>query len=431
MKRRTLLSALGSAGLSWHSLAASDSAAPGATASTGQRVLVIGAGWAGLSAAKALRQIAPELNLTLIDREPQLRSLPLSNPWLVGRTPERLARVDLATLASGLGYRFVQAQVQSIERTLRQVHTSQGRFDYDWLLLAAGVDYDYKAWLGDDARAIAHMRAHFPAGFLASELDLLKNKLENFRTGDLVMTIPPAPYRCPPAPYERALLIAWLLKSRHIAGRLTVLDAAAGPPRLTRLFAERYAQQIVYRPHTSGLVIDPFARKLSSDDGEMRFDHAIFLPPMRANKLVEQAGLLGSNAQEQNTAWAEVDPLRLVAPQDARVFLAGDLLGHVSPLFGYYPKTAHMATRLGALAALQIVASSRGFTPAPMVLPESICHVWLDADPAEQLRIEAHYRLRGDGIITQVVRQFDNPQPRDEDVEWGRNLYAQSLGVPL
>jgi NADPH-dependent 2,4-dienoyl-CoA reductase/sulfur reductase-like enzyme len=431
MKRRTLLGAISSAGLSWQSIAASSSTTPSVAPHRGQRVLVIGAGWAGLSAARSLRQIAPELDLTLIDRDPQLRSLPLSNPWLVGRTPERLARVDLTTLAIGLGYRFVRAEVQSIDRTLRQVHTTQGRFDYDWLLLAAGVDYDYKALLGDDERAIAQMRTHFPAGFMASELDLLKHKLENFGGGELVMTIPAPPLRCPPAPYERAMLIGWLLKSRRIPGRLTVLDATAGPPRFTRLIAERYANQIVYRPHTSGLQIDPFARKLSTDDGEMRFDHAIFLPPMRANTLVEQTGLLGLNAQGQSTHWAGVDPLRLVSLQDARVYLAGDLLDAVSPLFGYYPKTAHMATRLGVAVAQQIAASSRGVAPAPLALPESVCHVWLDAEPAEQLRIEATYRLRGDGVITQALRQIDNPQPRDEDVHWARSLYAQSLGVPL
>ena len=110
--------------------------------------------------------------------------------------------------------------------------------------------------------------------------------------------------------------------------------------------------------------------------------------------------------------------------------MVGDLLDSVSPLFGYYPKTAHIAARLGASAALQIAAHSRGQSPAPVDLPQRICHVWLDADPAEQLIIEAQYRQRGDGLLTQAVRQHDNPQPRDEDLQWARALYAGSLGVP-
>jgi len=89
-----------------------------------------------------------------------------------------------------------------------------------------------------------------------------------------------------------------------------------------------------------------------------------------------------------------------------------------------------VATRLGTAAALQIAAHSRGESPSPVALPQSICHVWLDADPAEQLIIDAQYRQRGDGLITQAVRQHDNPQPRDEDLQWARSLYAESLGVP-
>ncbi|MES2877639.1 MAG: FAD-dependent oxidoreductase [Pseudomonadota bacterium] len=425
MKRRALLTTLGSAGLLWSGLGAASTTRP-----TGQRVVIVGGGWAGLSAARELRRSAPELDVLVIDRDPVFRSLSLSNAWLVERTPERLARVDLAALAQTLGYRFVSADVQSIDRAQREVQTSQGRFGYDWLVLAAGTAYDYTDWFGDDTRAVAQAREQFPAGFVASELDLLKRKLNEFRGGDLVMTIPPPPYRCPPAPYERAMLIGWMLKTRRIPGKLTVLDASGGIPRFTRLFAERYPDQIVHRPHTSGLSIDPFARKLSTDDGDMRFDHAILLPPMRANTLVAQTGLLGRNAQGQPTRWAGADPLRLRSPLDERVYLVGDLLDSVSPLFGHYPKTAHIATRQGVTAALQIIANSRGETPAAAALPESICHVWLDAEPLEQLTLEAQYRLRGDGILMQAVRQHDNPQPRDEDLHWARALYAESLGVP-
>jgi hypothetical protein len=141
---------------------------------------------------------------------------------------------------------------------------------------------------------------------------------------------------------------------------------------------------------------------------------------------------LGQDAQGKPTRWAGVDPLRLRALQDERVYLAGDLLDTVSPLFGHYPKTAHMATRLGVAAAQQIAARSRNgasATEPPLNLPHSVCHVWLDADPAEQLRIETQYRLRGDGLITQAVSQHDNPQPRGEDLQWGLGLVADALGA--
>lgn len=427
MKRRTLLGALGAAGLAAPGWAAAPAGQAGAAR---QRVVIIGGGWAGLSAARQLLSSASELDVLVIDRATSLRALPLSNPWLVDRTPQRLPPLDLARLAQAQGFRFVAATVESIDRAQRQVHTSQGRFEYDWLLLAAGVGYDYEAWFGQDQAAANQTRMQFPAGFQAEELDSLKHRLHQFRGGDLVMTVPPPPYRCPPAPYERAMLIAWWLKSQRIAGKLTVLDAGGGLGRFTRLFTQRYPDQIDYRPHTLIHRVDPFARRIDTDDGELRFDHAMLLPPMRANALVAQSGLLGHNAQGQPSRWAAVDPTHLVSPVDPRVYLAGDLLDTVSPLFGHYPKTAHLATLLGAAAALQIVARSRGETAGAAALPHSICHVWLDAQPPEQMQLEAHYRLRGDGLIVQTPRQIDNPQPRDEDLHWARSLMTGRLGSP-
>jgi NADPH-dependent 2,4-dienoyl-CoA reductase/sulfur reductase-like enzyme len=431
VKRRQLLGALGGLG-GLGGLSAAHLAAPARAAGAArQSVLVVGAGWAGLSAARALRRDAPELDITVLDRGTALRALPLSNPWLVGRTPERLPRLDLAALAQSQGWRFVAGEVQSIDRERRVVHTAQGRHAYDWLVLAAGAECDYSAWFGDDTRAATQARTVYPAGFVASELDALQRGLERFEGGDLVMTVPPPPYRCPPAPYERAVLIAWWIKTRGLRAKLTVLDAGAGLQRFNRLFADRYAAQIEHRPHSVLRVVDPFARKIVTDEGELRFDHAMLLPPMRAPALVAGAGLLGRDAQGQATRWAAVDPLQLRAPADARVYLAGDVLDKVSDLFGAYPKTAHVACHLGAAVAQQVAAASRGQAAPAAALPQSICHVWLDADPPEQMRLEAQYRQRGDGVITQSVRQHDNPQPRDEDLLWARALMASHLGAAL
>ncbi len=432
MKRRELLGLIGGAGLGWSSLPGRAHAPANGPAA--QRVVIVGGAWAGLSAARELRLRAPELDVLVIDREPVLRALPLSTPWLVDRTPERMPRLDRAALAAQLGYRFVPADVQRIDRAQRSIITAQGGpFAYDWLLVATGVSYDYRAWFGADTLAAQAAQALYPAGFVASELDLLKQRLQTFTGGNLLINVPAPPNRCPPAPYERAMLLAWWLKTRRIKGKVTVLDAGGGLPRFTRLFGERYPDHIDFQPHTTIRAVDPIGRTVSTDDGDVRFDHAMLLPPLRASAVVEQAGLLGQDSQGKPTRWAGVDPLRLRALQDERVFLAGDLLDTVSPLFGHYPKTAHIATRLGVAAAQQIAARSRGAstTEPPLALPHSVCHVWLDADPAEQLRIETQYRMRGDGIITQAVSQHDNPQPRGEDLHWGLGLYADALGSKL
>lgn len=392
----------------------------------GRRVLIVGGGWGGLAAAARLRRTAPELDLTLVERDTAFRSLPLSNAWLVGRGAEALAARNYAAIAQALGYRYLQAEATAIDRERRRLHTAQGALAYDWLVLAAGIRYDYAPWLGDDARAIATVRRDFPAGYVAGELDALKRKLEAFKGGELLMTVPPGPARCPPAPYERAVMIAWWLKTRRIPGRLTLVDAGGGMQRFNRVFAERYKAQVLHLTHATVKALDPFVRTLRTEFDEIKFDDAIIIPPQQAADLVRQAGLIETDAVGKPGGWAAFDPLHLHAIDDERVFLVGDLLGRASPLFGAYPKSAHMAVRLGQIAADGIIARARGVAPAP-TLPESVCLVHTDAEPPEAMRIEAAYRRRGDGLIAQTVRQHEDPQPRGEDRQWAQALYAEIL----
>ncbi|MDP3511635.1 MAG: FAD-dependent oxidoreductase [Sulfuritalea sp.] len=391
-----------------------------------RRVLIGGGGWGGLTAARRLRQLAPQLDVVLIERQAVFRSLPLSNKWLVDRTPDALSQQDYARVAGAHGYRVIRAEVTAIDRELRRVHTARGSLGYDWLILAAGIRHDYAAWFGDDVRATDQARRLYPAGFMADELDAVKRKLAEFKGGDLLMTIPPSPARCPPAPYERAVMIAWMLKTRRIRGRLILVDPGGGMQRFNRVFAERYKDQIVHLTHAPVKSIDPFTRTLSTEFDEIKFDDAILIPPQQAADLVWQAGLVGRDAAGRADGWAGFDPLHLHAIGDERVFLVGDLLGKASPLFGHYPKSAHLACHLGRIAAAEIAARAQGKLPQPQ-LPESICHVYTDAEPMEMLRIDASYRLRGDGLIAQTVRQHEDPQPRGEDAQWAQGLYREML----
>lgn len=391
-----------------------------------QRVVIIGGGWGGLSAAHRLRQAASELEVLLIERDATFRSLPLSNKWLVGRTPAVPVRQDYAAIARAQGYRLLPAEVIAIDRERREVHTDHGAQAYDWLILAAGIRYDYSPWLGDDMNAIAAAQTLYPAGFMARELDGLRRKLDGFKGGDLLMTVPPGPSRCPPAPYERAVMIAWWLKTRRIRGRLVLVDAGGGMQRFNRVFAERYKDQVLHLTHATVKTFDPFARTLSTEFDDLKFDDAIIIPPQGAADIVRQAGLVEVDAAGRPGIWAAFDPVHLHAVGDERAFLVGDLLGRASPLFGHYPKSAHMASRLGRIAADEIVARSRGHLPESE-LPESVCHVFTDVEPMEMMRIETKYRFRGDGLITQTVRQFDDPQPRGEDVQWAQGLYSELL----
>lgn len=397
-------------------------------AAKGRRVAVVGGGWGGLSAARHLRALAPELEVVLLERNPSFFSLPLSNKWLAGLVDGTLLSHDYRAAARTFGYAFLQAEVSAIDRDKRRVHTAGGTLDYDWLVLAVGIRHDYAAWFGEERRAIERARQDFFCAWTpGGEFRALKAKLENFKRGDLVMTIPPPPYRCQPAPYERALVIGHLFKARAVPARLTLLDPNQVPQHFADVFEEQYKDQIAVVPHARIKSVDPFAKTLATEFDDIRFDDALLMPPQQAGDLAWQAGLIGRDAAGKPTGWAAQDPLHLHAAGDERVFLAGDLIDRASPLFGHYPKSGHLAARLGRIAAAEIAARARGGA-AETLLPESSCFVTTRLSPPESLRIGTHYRLRGDGLIVQTTKQDADFNPRGEDVDWAKEMFRELLG---
>jgi len=391
-----------------------------------RRVVIVGGGWGGLAAARRLRELAPDLDVVLIERGAAFRSLPMSNKWLTGLSDGGRRSQDHAVTARAFGYTAIRAEVTAIDRDRRRVVTADGSVGYDWLVLAAGIRYDYAPWFGDDAKAAGQAKASYPAGFVADELEAVKRKLAGFEGGTLVMTVPPGPYRCTPSPYERAVMIASMFKRRKLKARLVLVDAGAGMQAFNRVFAERYRDQIEHLPHSAIKAIDPYRRTIATEFDDLRFDDAILIPPQQAADLAWQADLVARNADGRATGWGAVDPVRLHVPGDERIFLIGDLIDRVSPLFGHYPKTGHMANRQGRIVAGEIAARAAGRLAEP-ALPDSICHVFPDVEPMESVRIEAKYHFRGDGLIAQSVRQQGDPQPRGEDIEWAKAKYADFL----
>ncbi len=396
-------------------------------ASKGRRVVIVGGGWGGLSAARHLRALAPDLEVVLLERNPSFFSLPLSNKWLAGLVGEKLLTHNYRAAAKAYGYSFLQAEVTALDRERRRVHSARGTLDYDWLVLAVGIRHDYAAWFGDDARAIAQTRQNFFCAWTpGGEFHALKAKLDNFKGGDFVMTIPPPPYRCQLAVYERALVIGHLFKTRAVPARLTLLDPNPPPQRFADVFEDRYGDQIAVVPHARVKSLDPFAKTVVTEFDDIRFDDALLMPPQQAGDLAWQAGLIGRIADGKPSGWAAQEPLHLYAVGDERIFLVGDLIDSASPLFGHYPKSGHLAARLGRIAAQEIAARASGKAPETM-LPESSCFVSTRMEPLESLRIDTQYRLRGDGLIAQTTKQHFDPNPRGEDEDWAKGMFGEML----
>ncbi|HEX6735780.1 MAG TPA: FAD-dependent oxidoreductase [Azonexus sp.] len=385
------------------------------------RVVVIGGGWAGLAAARAL---SGACEVVLVERNARFVSLPLSNRWLAGRVDARRLQHDYAPAAAAFGYRFLAGEVHAIDRSARRVDTSAGALPYDWLVLASGISEDPGALFSGDAGAIRHYREHLASSYTAdASLDAPKRRLDAFTGGEFLMTLPLAPYRCPPAPYERAVVVAHAIRSRRLKARLTVVDPNPPWPAYQRVFAERFREQVSYLPNTRLRQLDPYRQVATLDIDEVKFDAAIVMPPQGAGPLCWAAGLTAANS-----AWAATEPRHFQALADERVFVVGDSVGAVSPLFGHYPKTGQLASRMGRIAAAEILARIAGSSSEP-ALPDSTCYAYVDLEPAEYVRIDTSYRLRGDGVLQQTVRQHREYHPAGEDEAWLAAEQGELLGV--
>ena len=395
-----------------------------------RRVVIVGGGWGGLSAARHLRLLAPGLEVTVVDRQAAFSSFALSNRWLVDPSAPPWARHDYLRLAAGFGYRFVHAEVEGIDLVRRQVATSSGALDYDWLVLSPGIREHWAAWQVDDAGAVAELRRrHGGAMFHAADLPALKARLMAFKGGDLLLTIPPAPYRCPPAPYERALFLAHWLKTRKIPGKLVIADPNPILPAFRNVLLDRYKDQVTYLDHASIRSVDPVRRTVSTEVDDIRFDEAMLCPPQQAAGLLWQSGLIRpEQGSGKPSGWGAQGATDFRSAADGNVFIIGDAAGRVSPAFGYFPKTGQVANRMGQAIAREISALAGG-QASPPLLPDSICHVTSSLEPPEGIRIETAYRDRGDGFLVQTVRQVRNPHPAGEDAAWADALYADFLGT--
>src|SRR5574343_1376278 len=373
--------------------------------SNGKRVVICGGGWGGITAAKHLRLLDPTLEVVVLERNPVFFSCPMSNKWLVDVVDVQFLTFSYLDVAQKYGYKFIQTEVTAFEREKKRVITAQGWVDYDYLILGAGIRYNYEAWFGNDRKAADYTKAMFPAAYIPSaEHFKLKQSIQNLKGGDLVMTLPPPPHRCPPSPYERACLIAGLFKQRKIKGKVIILDPKPSPAPITGGFQEAfenlYKDQIVYVPKAVIKEVDPFNKQIKTSAGDFKFDHSILMAPHQAGDMAWKAGVIGKNAEGKNTGWADVDPFFLNVKNDPDVSVIGDAVGAVSPQFNFYPKAGHVANYQGRIVARYIADRVAGKTPRA-ALPDNLCFMMVNTEPREDIAVRFKYWINEKGIIIQ------------------------------
>ena len=193
----------------------------------GPRLVVVGGGTSGLTIAKYAKKEYPAFDVVLVEKRDMYSSCFSSNLWYAGLINlEFLADHSFLDAARNNHYTYFNATVTGLDRAGRKLVTSEGEIDYDFLVLAPGISYDYARIGVSDAEAITTLRTTYPPGFISTtEHVTIRRKVQEFEGGVFVQCVPSGNYRCLPAPYERACMIASYFKKNKIKGKVLVLDA--------------------------------------------------------------------------------------------------------------------------------------------------------------------------------------------------------------
>lgn len=399
------------------------------------RIVICGGGWGGLTAARYLRELIPNSDVVLLERNASFWSGPMSNKWLIDVVTTDFVNHDMLRPANTYGYKLLQTEVTGFERDRKLVRTAHGLVEYDYLILSGGIRNAYDAWFGNDQRAIDYTRTHFPSAYIPNaEMFALKRKVKEFKGGTLVMTLPPPPHRCPPSPYERACLIAWHIKKNKIPGKILILDPK---PRVAPIsmgyqlaFQELYPDIITHVPNARVQEVDPFNKRIKTAAGEFKFDDAILMPPHQAADMVWHAGLIGQDASGKPTGWADMHPRLFHAHGDDSVYFVGDLMGPISDQFGHYPKSGHVANYVGRIVAQNIAERVAG-KPVIARLPDNLCYMMVNAEPQEEISVKFEYEVDPTGkvIQTQIDMDVRNEDMVKEDFAWARQKFQDFLAI--
>jgi NADH dehydrogenase FAD-containing subunit len=411
--RRTLIGAgLATAGVALAGCAAAPKA-------KGPRVVVLGGGWGGIGAARALAE-ARGAQVTLIEANPGFMSCPMSSHFVAGFTraedyQRTYARLDAA------GVRRVQAVATEIDRAAAVVVAGGQRYGYDFLVLSPGVEY-----IEDGIKGYAQARAQLPVGFRAFEQQAVREQVDRFleRGGNFIVAVPRPPYRCPPAPYERALLIADQAKRRGTKGKVIVVDANPTPlpapiaAPLQAAMQSEYPGLLEYQPSTEITAVDAGRRVLSTSMGDLDYSGINLVLPMRAPALIRQAGL--------GERWAPVRLPTFQAEADDKIYVIGDATG--TPL----PKSGHLAFFAGQRVAADILRRAEG-RPAPAVagtvsLPDAICWAYVNRDEAIGIKVVSTLDPGKPPVVRVTVDPKHSLASGQAGRNWGQSMWTAMLG---
>ena len=394
----------------------------------GPRVVVVGGGTSGLTIAKYLKKENAKFDVVLVEKRASYESCFSSNLWYADLINLEFRSHSFLDAARNGGYTFFSATCTGLDRTGRKVFTDQGAIGYDYLVLAPGIDYDYAKIGVDNAEDEYRLRTDYPAGWImGTEHVTIKRKVQTFKGGVFVQTVPTGNYRCLPAPYERACMIASVFKKNNIKGKVLVLDRN---PDVTikkdgfhAAFNELYKDYIEYVPSVEISGVDVAGKTIKTEFDSYQFDDAAIYPNIRASKLIETLGLVDPKSPQHE---ARIDVLRYNVIGDERVYVTGD--SRPMP----FSKSANTASTEGKYVAKVIAARAAGKS-IDWESPTTTCYSMVNADPKEAISVNAHYDF--DPVKKEFAFSKDTTMDEQRDtakgeatLEWAQALYTDMFG---
>ncbi len=391
------------------------------------RVVEIGGGYAGATAAKYVRMWGPDIEVVLVERDADFVSCPLSNRVLSGGKSIKDLTVSYSKLGSKFGVKVVHDEVTAVDAGKRTVTLARGdAISYDRLIVAPGIDFMYDAIAGlNNADAQKKVLHAWKAG---PQTVALRKQLEAMRDGGVfAISIPKAPYRCPPGPYERACLAAFYLKQHKPKSKVLILDAnediVAKKGLFTKAWKDLYPGMMEYRANSELVDVDinTLTAKLQFED--VKADVLNVIPPQRAGKIAASAGLITANNR-----WCGVDFLSFESLAQKNIHVLGDAILAAPKM----PKSGHIANQHAKVCAAAVVALMHGGAVYAEPVIANTCYSYVS--DTEAMHVAAIYKYDAAGKTMASVPDSGGLSSTASDIEgmyaeaWAQNIWADMLG---
>jgi sulfide dehydrogenase [flavocytochrome c] flavoprotein chain len=391
------------------------------------RVVVIGGGFGGATAARYLRMWGGNVDVTLVERESGFVSCPISNLVLGGHKQMSDISLSYAGLEA-LGVKRIQGEAVAIDAQAKEVRLGDGRkLAYDRLIVSPGIDFMLDQ-VGGLATPAAQQRIlhSWKAG---PQTLALRRQLEAMPDGGVyALAIPKAPYRCPPGPYERACMVASYLKQFKPRSKVLVLDAN---PEITskkglfeKAFADHYKGILEYRPNNELKSVDAATHTAKLEFDDVKADVLNVVPPQRAGDIARTAGLVN-----MNNRWVGVNWLTMESTAVPGVHVLGDATFSAPGM----PKSGHMANQQAKVAAAAVIQLLKGqpVNATPVVM--NTCYSFVTARDVIHVASVHQYdaadktfkTVPGSGGVSAAANQVEGRNA----LAWATNVWADMLAA--